>query len=527
MKPRVLALLIAALPLAIAGCRVESSSPPPAFDELTLRVPAAAGQTTTTTSPSVTPSTRPASLATRLEAILTRHRASGAIVGARFADAESGREIYAYDAARPMTPASNLKLLVAAAALDFFGPDATLQTRLLVAGQDLWVVGTGDPGAGDEPIAREHGRTPTSLFDDWAAELRARGVTRLAGNLYYVDDAFEAQQVHPSWHADDLTEWYAAPAGGLNLNGNCIDATGSPSTPGAPGIIDVEPPTSASIVMTNDTVTGGETSLEIRRAADQNAFVVSGTVARRTRLESKPVTDPGAFFADALRTHLAAHGVSIVGATRRGHAPPDAATTPGVLELRPATTSLVDVLWRIDRNSQNLFAECIAKYLGRAFARTVEGDPSAVGSWASANRAVRAFLARRGIDARDLRLRDGSGLSDENRVTAKLLTELLVAMYPHAAFATFRDSMTIAGTNGTNGTKTSRFADLPGRVFWKTGYIGGVRSLSGYARADSGRYLAFSIIYNRIPSRGLIATRPYEECQDDAVRTLVADPSAQ
>jgi D-alanyl-D-alanine carboxypeptidase/D-alanyl-D-alanine-endopeptidase (penicillin-binding protein 4) len=62
--------------------------------------------------------------------------------------------------------------------------------------------------------------------------------------------------------------------------------------------------------------------------------------------------------------------------------------------------------------------------------------------------------------------------------------------------------------------------DLAGRVFAKTGYIGGVRSLSGYVKTGEGKWLVFSIIYNGIPGD----VKPYEELQDQAVRLLAEWP---
>ena len=528
-----LAVAAAAASLIVAGCRTDSSTPAPRVempkeiaaasrpvvtaaplaDQIATTAPAAATQASATTRPV-------GSLKDQLEAILTRKSDTGARVSARFVDPETGEELFAYDAGRPMTPASNMKLTVTSAALDFFGPDHVLETQLVLVGQDLWLIGTGDPATGDEKIEKQHGRTQVSLFDDWTKELKAKGVTSLSGNLYYVDNAFEKQQVHPTW--GDLTEDYAAPIGGLNLNGNCVDSIVTPTTqPGEKPTLQIIPPTTASIVVVNDSVNGDPQTVEINRAADQNLFTVTGSVKVKTQLDPKPVTDPGAFFADALRTHLAANGIAIAGATVRGEALPDSPTTPPVA-LAPAKTKFVDVLGRINKNSQNTFAEGIAKYLGRAYAQQADRDSKAIGSWANANRAIRAFLAKHDIDASAYNLADGSGLSREDRVTTKLISEILVAMYRHPYFETFRKSMTLAGVDGTT---SKRFKDVPGRVYCKTGYISGVRSLSGYLKTDAGKLIVFSIIYNNIPGHGLPSTKAYEDLQDEAVKLAMKYPT--
>lgn len=513
-------LLAIALSAALVGCRSNSTASPVA------------------TRPSAAPASRPLTLAEQLASILNRLDETGAKASVRILDPQTGKTIFEQDADKPVTPASNMKLTVTSAFLDYFGPQATFDTRLILVGDDLWLVGTGDPATGDAAIAKKHGAAPLAAFDKWADELLAMGKTRLSGNLYYVDNAFEKQQVHPTWAADDLVEWYAAPVGGLNLNDNCIDGTVSPTQPGKPGKIDIVPATTASIVVVNQTVTVAEgqpappearvnlaatkpatDSISIVRAADQNSFTVTGTVVKGDSLESKPITDPGAFFADALRTHLASRGITLAGAIVRGDAVPEGTVTA----LTPATSKITDILWRINKNSQNLQAEGAAKLLGRAYAQKEQSTPSAVGSWANAEVAIRAFLNKHHIDDSAYKFADGSGLSRDNKVTTRLISDLLLTMYRHPHFTTFFESLTIGGVDGTI---RNRFKDHPYRVFGKTGYIGGVRSLSGYVKTDEDKWVIFSIIYNGIPRKGggSADTKPFEALQDEAVKLLMKYP---
>jgi D-alanyl-D-alanine carboxypeptidase/D-alanyl-D-alanine-endopeptidase (penicillin-binding protein 4) len=173
---------------------------------------------------------------------------------------------------------------------------------------------------------------------------------------------------------------------------------------------------------------------------------------------------------------------------------------------------MTDILWRINKNSQNLFAECLCKLSGQLYeSRRGRQVP---GSWKSGDRAIRDFLHRVHVRDQGLVVADGSGLSEDNRVTARIITDLLAAMDRHPYRDAFRDSLCIAGRDGT---LSGRMKDLVGHVFAKTGQITGVRSLSGYIdRRDGGR-LCFSIIYNRIPG----SVKPYEELQDEACRLLV------
>jgi N-acetylmuramoyl-L-alanine amidase len=481
-----------------------------------------------TTQPSATrpvlgPTHDPA-LAARLWPVLHARDASGATIAARVVELETGRELYAERIDEPVIPASNLKLLTSAAALDKFGPDYPLTTVLALDGDDLWVIGTGDPSTGDAKMAAARGETPTTMFDRWAAALAAKGVKEIKGNLYYYDGAFDDEQVHPTWSRGYLTDWYAAPVAGLNFNDNCVDVTlrpavgpGGKPADGQPALFDVMPPTTKLVTIENKTVTNGKGTPEIARRADADAYTLTGGVPATKPVESKAVTDPGAFFADALRANLTSHGIVIKGDTEQAAHPLGGPAGPPADKIVAVhATPMKDVLTRLNKASQNLFAEAMSKLLGRT-AAVEAGDPSARGSWAGGSAAIHAFLKRVGVDESAYVIADGSGLSRANRVTARGHTDLLIAMSKHKYGEVFRDTLPIGGVDGTIG---KRMKDIAGKVHAKTGYIGGVRALSGYAQTDGGKWLVFSMIYNNIPG----GVAPYEAMQDDACRLLVAWP---
>lgn len=450
-------------------------------------------------------------LTARLDEVLTRMDDTGATVSARVLELPSRRVLYARDVDTPYTPASNMKLTVSAAGLDAFGADHSFKTWLALDGDDLWIIGSGDPGFGDSRLANLRGSTCTSVFDDWATALRQRGVTHIPGDLIYYDGALDDQWRHPSWFEDDLQHWYAAPITGLNFNDNCVDITIYPTETGQPVRYEVTPPV-RHITVINECVTGQEQEPTIEKLPGGDVYKTGGVCVQRAELKSKPVEDPGAFTADALRTCLASHGITIAGETRRASSPLGGGGCPPA-EKTVATheTDLPGILGRINTNSQNLFAEALCKLTGQAYAAR-EGR-RLPGSWSDGERAIRAFMRANGIDDRRYVLADGSGLSDENKVTTRMISDLLAVMSERPDAELFRNSL---AEGGVDGTLEERFPDLTGRVFAKTGYISGVRALSGYVLTDSEERLVFSIIYNHIPG----SVKPYEELQDEAVRLL-------
>lgn len=464
--------------------------------------------------PSAPPATTPvsvaddASLAARLNPILL---APGATVSARIIELPSRREIYARDASRPMMPASNMKLVTTATALDGFGPDATFPTRLAVSGRDLYLIGSGDPGLGDSTIAGWYHQKPLDHFAPFAHALRSRGLTHLTGTLYYDDRAFDDQWTHPSWSKSFREFWYAAPVSGLNFDDNCIDVTVHPTVPGEPVTFDVIPPT-ASITIVNHCITSGDKQAPaIKRGAGPTDYILTGTCATRAELQSKPVETPGYFTTDTLKTYLASQGITIDGPILRA---PQRFTNQGEIIATTTTAPMALLIKRVNKTSQNFVAECLAKESGELY-RQQHADFTGT-SWQGGHAAAQAFLTCNHIgDAEVFRAADGSGLSRDNRVTARMLTDLLAVMHAHPQAQAFRDSLPIAGVDGT---LKKRLTELKGQVQAKTGSIGGVRTLSGYATMPDGRTLAFSLLCNEIQGDDDEAVKR----MDDAIRALLS-----
>ena len=456
-------------------------------------------------------------LAAKLDEVLRRGQTEKAKYTARVVDLQSGHDLYAVDPDAPFMPASNGKLAVSAATLDFFGSDHTFKTWLAVDGEDLWVIGTGDPGIGDNAIAKKSNGTTMTVLDEWADALKRRGITNVRGNLFYYDRELDDELIHPSWSKDYITDWYAAPIAGLNFNNNCIDISVKPTSEGQPVTYTIIPPTkNVGVSVVNKVVTGKGETPDAEREQNANVFTITGATTRPMEIKSEAITEPAPFFADALRTHLESKGITIAGQTRRASSPLGGTLVPPKVKIVAVhETKMVDAISRINKQSQNNFAEGFIKILGRAYAQKQGRDEP--GSWKNGSEAVFAFLKKNRINTDGIAIIDGSGLSRDNRVTSRMISEVFRVMWRHRDKETFFDSLTIAGVDGTI---AKRMTDLKGRVHGKTGFIGGVRSLSGYVQNDDGKWLVFSVIYNGFSG----SAAPFEDMQDNAVRVLAAWP---
>ncbi len=456
-------------------------------------------------------SVAPASVRERIDELL-RARGS-ARVSARILELPTGRVLYSYRADDVMIPASNMKLVVTAAALDQLGADFAFRTVLVRRGDDLVVIGDGDPATGDPALASERGEPITAMFHRWADALKRQGISEIPGDLTIDDSIFDSQWVSFRWPEDERQKAYAAPVGGLNLSDNCIVATVWPAQqPRAAALFQVSPRTTL-VQIDNRCKSGGKGPPIIRRLGDSSQYVISGRCGKRATLAPVAVSDPGMFFASALRTSLAAKGIRIVGEIRRERVRHSDGTLPADCRLVAShQTPLATVLRLCNKRSENLFAECLLKRMGYEHQRRA-GRPNALGSWTSGRAAVRAFLRKVGVEPISLVIDDGSGLSRDNRVSAAQLTEVLRSMFNHPRGELFISSLSV---NGVDGTLKRRMADIEGSVRAKTGYVRGVRTLSGYVQSRSGTTMCFSVLFNDIPG----STRPFNRIHDDICRLL-------
>jgi D-alanyl-D-alanine carboxypeptidase/D-alanyl-D-alanine-endopeptidase (penicillin-binding protein 4) len=140
----------------------------------------------------------------------------------------------------------------------------------------------------------------------------------------------------------------------------------------------------------------------------------------------------------------------------------------------------------INKTSQNLHAELLLRLLGK-----VHGTD---GSFEQGTRVVRQFLVDAGVDDGDFFFYDGSGMSPDDRIAPRAYTQLLAYASRQPWGAAWRDTLPVAGVDGTL-ARASKLA-AQGPLWAKTGTLNEVNALSGYLTAASGKTLAFSILVN-------------------------------
>jgi D-alanyl-D-alanine carboxypeptidase/D-alanyl-D-alanine-endopeptidase (penicillin-binding protein 4) len=396
--------------------------------------------------------------------------------------------VYEHRPQEGLVPASNVKLATAAAAIEILGPHFEFTTTFGVLGDDLAIVGSGDPTLGDSVLAERAGKEPDQILDEWAAALKQRGLSSIPGDLIVDDSIFDRETVHPNWPKNQLLRWYAAPVAGLNYNNNCLDMWVTPTKRGQLAAFRVRPPSSFLTVENRCRTSTKGIKIILDRDASGRKVLLSGHCSKPMKEPQHiAVADPAMLFAYAVRDAMARASVEIAGKIRRGRIADGQGSSLAMEIVATHRTPLRDVLWRVNTRSLNMAAECLLKTLG------AQNGP---GGWDSGCRVVGNFLERIGAPPASFAIDDGGGLSRRNICTVYVITEIMAYMFNSPNRDIFMESLAVSGETGTL-RRRLKSPNLRGKILGKTGTLRGVSALSGYVQRD-GEWLCFSMIFNDV-----------------------------
>lgn len=445
-------------------------------------------------------------LQAEIDRILSSAKTGKARIGLSIVDVNTGELLAARREGEAFIPASNQKVLTTGAALWVLKPGFEFQTQLRLDGDKLVIVGSGDPAFGDPEVLQQMSPkvTVSELLGTLARAVTHAGVKQLS-EIVVDDRVFDREFVHPTWPVEQLDKWYCAEVSGLNFHANVLDVYPRPGAVGQrPGAV-FDPQTEIIDLDTSRarTVQSGNNTVWLRREAKTNRFQMLGDVRTAvTRPVQVTLTDNPLFFGQIFAERLRIEGV-VVGP---GPVPGGGRDATSVRVVEPSEsiaagrtlaivkTPLKDVLRRCNAESHNLYAEAILKRIGR----DVTGQS---GSWENGSSVLRMILTERlGPDAaKSTIIRDGSGMSRENRVSPSTLARWLVELAKDDAVGNaFLESLPRPG----EGTLERRFRANPPKheVRAKSGYIRNVRALSGYVNdGKDGHLVAFAILANDVP----------------------------
>ena len=422
-----------------------------------------------------------ASLQTQLETWFRQANARApGVWGIAVAD-NQGRLMWGIQPTRPLIPASTVKLLTTGYARSVVGADARKTTRVMGSGQ-LDAAGTwrgswslelnGDP-------TLEHRGAGTTSLTDLATQLATRGVRRLSGPLIVTSAEGAPEARFPStWSVRHEGRVFAPPVGNLTIHDNLVSASVSPGTKtGQRARLVGASPSGADLLfrVTAKTVAGKRSRLRVEPQAD-GTYIVAGSIGLRSRARGlvRAATDTRKVLAAMWQSALDRAGIE----WNQTPALVAAKTGPTVLaEIQsPVFDSMAS---EINRRSINLGAELMLRW--------------AAGSDPTPGDRLTAHVQQVTGDYAGVRLVDGSGLSDQDRVSPYTFVSYL-ARFPLAPGG--KNFPMLLPPNGS-GTLWRLASGMPQRGILraKTGTLGNVATLVGYlGRADG--VLLISLMYN-------------------------------
>ena len=430
----------------------------------------------------------------KLEALSAWVKAHKGDLSFALRDLGSGRELMADGAGRALNPASNEKLITAAVALSELGPEFRFH---------VGVLGKIEGGVAPRLVLRGNG-DPTFSYDElrgFGERLVALGLKRVAGDVLVDQSAFDDKYTPPAFEQQP-GEWAAfrAPVSAVSLDRNSTTLHVFPTKPGQTARVEFEPPGYVSVqgdVRTEKGKKRDHVGLTLKPNGLLLSALVSGDIPDGEQVVhiTRRIENPEIYAAVVLKRILSTLGVDVQGDAKRG------GEDESVELVGRDSARLSELVPQLGKASDNFYAETLFKTLGAQ----KRGKP---GSAENAAQVVLDWLKSRQLAEDGLKITNGSGLYDANRVSARTFTRLLEAAYLDPVISrAYQDQLAVGGLDGT---LRARFYALRNRrsVHAKTGTLNKVTALSGYVfgpEQETG--VAFSILVSGTSAHAEIRQR--------------------
>ena len=438
--------------------------------------------------------TAEAGVSAKIDAIVTRQSANMQI-GVDIINANTGAVVYRRNPALAMTPASNTKVMTAAAAYLYLGPNYTYVTSMGQSGNNIYIKFSGDPTL-----------TSADIFA-LAKSLKQAGINTVKGNVVLDQNVFSGPYYGLGWSQDDLAYCYGAPISGAIINGNCmaLQVIKNPKSQ-SPMIKQF---TTRFPVLNQVRLVGRR---ELRTCVFQptitsnNAILLQGCLPTRANWGfSFAIKNPSNYAKQVVATAFTRAGISVQGQYVSGKTP----TNETILATHHSD-DLVTIQSYMLKHSDDVYAGAVAKTLGSSY--------YGVGSYKAGANATNAILvARLGKSFKPPYMEDGSGLSSYNLISPQQLIQVYDYMYRQPTLGPiFMKSLATSGQVGTLSYRMTQNG-MANHFMGKTGTISGVSTLSGYLAMPGKPIYIVAIMMN-----GVVGSAAHARYVQDQIVKILA-----
>ncbi len=430
----------------------------------------------------------------RITELINDKASEGAQFGISVADTD-GTFVFEYLAESKMIPASTLKLITTLSAIELLGEDYFYELIIGYKGDiladgtligNLIIVGSGDPSLGSPEF--EGTRPMKEVLHEIVDIVHDKGITCIDGKILVDDWIFDNRPIHPSWSWDDLTNYYASGAWGLNLHENLYFLSFERSkSPGQPtSILSVEPEL-PGYHFGNEVLTGplnsGDNAYIYGNPYDLSRWI-SGTIppGKGLFVIKGAIADPADFAAYQIHQSLAESGIVALdyGRTIEKSQNIQRIGMIGSPSLKILTAYANEV-------SNNLYCE--------AFLRTVGTLSGEQGSFSTGIDEIKKHLKALFLNVDGLQQEDGSGLSSRNRISANFMSSFINSKRRSLGDEELKSLIPKAGVRGSVRNFLSGF-ESQNYCWMKSGSINNVLAYAGLLECASGRVVSVSIMAN-------------------------------
>lgn len=411
-------------------------------------------------------------------------------------DVQEGKTVYSYDTDRLQSPASVLKTVATATALEILGEDYRYPTALEYDGilengtleGNLYIKGSGDPSLGSSHFAPGQNK----FLSTWIAALQKAGIKHITGSVISDESIFDTEGVSIKWLREDMGNYYAPGSYGISIFDNMYKLSLQTGAAGTRPVLKGTEPDIPFIRFKNylkAAPVSSDSAYIIGAPLDDVRYLYGVLPANREAYVLKgDIPDPALYLARYLTDQLQQKGIRVDGSPSCYRIEVEENRWKKGERKEIVTTyspTLREIASICNHVSHNLYADALVKTVGLQYKPRRN---EMISSFGRGVQVVKEYWEKKGLDVFPLRMNDGSGLAPADKVSAGFMGELLVYMATESAVSdAFIASLPQAGIEGSvrNFLKGSK---LQGKAHLKSGGITGVRSYAGYITKDGKTY---------------------------------------
>jgi D-alanyl-D-alanine carboxypeptidase/D-alanyl-D-alanine-endopeptidase (penicillin-binding protein 4) len=426
-----------------------------------------------------------------VKTLLQKPEYRNATVGIMVTDAKTGERLFELNPHQLMIPASTLKLVTTATAIEILGAEYCFETKIGITGAidengvlngNLIILSGGDPTLGSTWYNSVKGRN--GFLEEWVVQIKLLGITEINGNLVFDGSGYQTEEVPPTWVWGDIGNYYGANANAFTVYDNFFTITFRSGKAGEKTeIIKTEP--KISDLEIDNRVLASEINSDqayVFGSPMDNKRIVRGTIPKEKEAFSIKAAIPnparllGIQFMNALQTA----GVKV-----SGNVIEDKVEYVKVI-FAHRSPFLAEIVKTVNHESVNLFAEHILLQ--------ISAEKTGIGSREKSIGIVQQFWQERGLNAASLLMEDGSGLSHFNAVSPAFLNSVLLEMKNSKNGDVFIETLPTAGEGTLSSFSTEKF---PGNTLQaKSGSMTRVRCYAGFLKTRSAKEVSFVFMFN-------------------------------